>query len=82
MNFIKLTSSIHDNPENNRVLISPWDVSSICPRKDGGSTVVTKQSFTYKVDEDVEVIEDLMREAFRKAGGRKSWDNENQSQED
>lgn len=82
MNFIKLTSSIHEDPENDRVLISPWDVSSICPRKDGGSTLVTKQSFTYKVRESVEEVEDLMREAFKQAGGRKRWDNENQSLED
>lgn len=79
VNFIKLTSSIHEDPENNRVLISPWDVSSVCPRKDGGSTVVTKQSFTYKVNETVEHVEDLMRDAFKSAGEKKRWDSSNQS---
>jgi hypothetical protein len=73
MNFIKLNSAIHSDPENRRVLVSPWDVSSVCPRKDGGSTIVTKQSFTYKVDESVEEIEDLMRDAFKNAGGKK-WE--------
>ena len=82
MNFIKLTSSIHEDLENKRVLISPWDVSSVCPRKDGGSTVVTKQSFTYKVDETVEHVEDLMREAFKSAGEKKRWDSSNQFSED
>jgi hypothetical protein len=80
MNFIKLTSSIHEDPENQRVLVSPWDVSSVCPRKDKGSTIVTKQSFTYKVEETVEEIEDLMREAFKNAGDRR-W-KEDQSFED
>lgn len=82
VNFIKLTSSIHEDPENRRVLVSPWDVSSVCPRKDGGSTVVTKQSFTYKVDETVEHVEDLMRDAFKSAGERKRWDSSNQLSED
>jgi len=71
MNFIKLTSAIHDDPENNRVLVSPWDITSVCPRKDGGATIVTKQSFTYKINESVEEIEDLMRDAFKNAGDKR-----------
>lgn len=59
--MIKLTSSIHDNPENNRVLINPWDISAICPHKDQGSIVTIKVGFTYKVRETVEEIEDMAR---------------------
>jgi hypothetical protein len=80
VNFIKLTSSIHSDEDNRRVIVSPWDISSVCPRKDGGSTVVTKRGFTYKVDEVVEEIEDLMREAFKNAG-EKRW-NDDRSNED
>ena len=61
MSFIKLTSSIHEDPENNRVLINPWEISSVCPRQGGGSIVVTRRGFTYKVNEVVEEVEDLAR---------------------
>lgn len=60
--LMKLRSAIHDDVENQHVLINPWEISSVCPRIGGGSIVVTKRGFTYKVDEVVEEIEDKARD--------------------
>jgi hypothetical protein len=79
MNFIKLTSAIHDDPENNRVVISPWEIAAICPRKGAGATIVTKQNYTYKVTETVEQIEDAIFKLKEQL--RTPWKNDPSSDE-
>lgn len=81
MSFIKLTSSIHDNQENNRVLINPWEISSVCPHREGGAIVVTKKGFTYKVLELVEEIEDQCRDVMTPKRERDKWNDDKSHEE-
>lgn len=60
MNFIKLTSTIHKDPENRSVLVNPWEISTICPSNKGGSTIVTRQGFTYTIEESVDQVQDTI----------------------